>query len=239
VGNRRTLIAAAAISLAAAAGLGVYFYVSAADERAADQVNLVEAFVAARDIPKGTSGEAALAEGLIEPARVLKGSIPPAAVFDSGDLEGKVAAATIQAKQFITSETFVAPSEGGGGSLAASIGSKDLVAVTVAVDAERGVAHQIAPGDRVDIAAVDDEAGSSYILENVKVLAVGQETALSAGGENGEASPTASTSGLITFELSPADALLVASANKSGTLYLTLRPLAASGNGSSISSMDR
>jgi Flp pilus assembly protein CpaB len=226
VGNRRTLIAAAAIVLALAAGLGVYFYVSGADTRAQDKVRLVDAFVASGDIPKGMTADAALAEGVIEPARVLRGSVPPSAVTDSSTLRGKVAAATIQAKQFITEASFVSPAEGGGGSLASAIGSKDLVAVTISVDAARGVAGQIAPGDHVDILVVGD-AGATTLLESVRVLAVGQETAASAGGGNGQPSATAASSGLITFELSPDDARAVVGANKSGTLYLTLRPLAA------------
>ncbi len=230
MGNRRTLIAAAAIMLAAAAGFGVYFYVSGADQRAQDRVELVEAFVAAQDIPKGMTGDTALSQGLIVPERVLRGSVPPSAVNDSGLLGGKVAAATIQAKQFITAESFVQAAEGGGGSLASSIGSSDKVAVTISVDAERGVANSIAPGDRVDILFVDN-AGASVLLEKVKVLAVGQETALSAGGANGQPSPTAATSGLITFELLPDEALAVVNANKNGTVYLTLRPLAASAGG--------
>jgi Flp pilus assembly protein CpaB len=230
VGNRRTLIAAAAIVLAAAAGFAVYFYTSGADQRAADQVELVEAFVAAGDIPKGMSGDAALAEGLITADRVLRGSIPGAAVTDSGDLSGKVAAATIQAKQFITNASFVEASEGGGGSLASSIGSSDKVAVTISVDPERGVANAIAPGDRVDVLVVDAN-GAAVILEAVKVLAVGQETAANAGGSNGQPSPVAATSGLITFELRPDEALAVVSAKKNGTVYLTLRPLAASAGG--------
>ena len=238
MGNRRTLIAAAAIVLAAAAGLGVYFYVSQADQRAEDNVALVDAFVASTDIPKGTSGETAVAEGMIEPAKVLRGSVPPSAVLDSGLLEGKVAASTIQAKQYITLASFVSPSEGGGGSLAAAIGDRGLVAVTVSVDAERGVANQIAPGDRVNVAVVSD-GNAAYILENVKVLAVGTETAASATGGEGEASPTAAGSGLITFELSPSDALAVVSANKSGTLYLTLRPLASSSSDSSVPAAGR
>lgn len=234
MGNRRTLIAAAAIVLAAAAGLGVYFYVSQADQRAEDKVTLVDAYVASSDIPKGTSGDTALADGLIEPAKVLRGSVPPSAVLDSGLLKGKVAASTIQAKQYITLSSFVSPSQGGGGSLAASIGDRGLVAVTVSVDAERGVANQIAPGDRVNVAVVA-EGSAAYILENVKVLAVGAETAASAAGAEGQPSATAATSGLITFELSSEDALRVVSANKSGTLYLTLRPLAASSSGSDTS----
>jgi Flp pilus assembly protein CpaB len=238
VGNRRTLIAAAAIVLAAAAGFAVYFYTSGADQRAADQVELVEAFVAAGDIPKGMSGDAALAEGLITADRVLRGSIPGAAVTDSGDLSGKVAAATIQAKQFITNASFVEASEGGGGSLASSIGSSDKVAVTISVDPERGVANAIAPGDRVDVLVVDNN-GAAVILEAVKVLAVGQETAANAGGSNGQPSPVAATSGLITFELRPDEALAVVSANKNGTLYLTLRPLAASAGDRSVAASGR
>jgi Flp pilus assembly protein CpaB len=238
VGNRRTLIAAAAIVLAAAAGLGVYFYVSGADTRAEDRVNLVQAYVAAADIPKGTTGDAALADGLIDVERVLRGSVPPAAVTDSELLEGKVAAATIQAKQFITGKSFVSPAEGGGGSLASSIGSRDMVAVTVSVDAERGVANQIAPGDRVNIAAIS-EGTATYILENVKVLAVGQETAASAAGGSGQPSTNAATSGLLTFELSPEDALRVAAANRGGGIYLTLRPLSASGDNTSVPATGR
>lgn len=238
MGNRRTLIAAAAIVLAAAAGFAVYFYVSGADSRAQDRVELVEAFVAATDIPKGMSGDAALAEGLITTDRVLRGSIPPSAVTDSGDLSGKVAAATIQAKQFITAETFVQAAEGGGGSLASSIGSADKVAVTISVDAERGVAHSIAPGDRVDILVVDGD-GATVLLEAVKVLAVGQETAASTGGTEGQPSTVAATSGLITFELSPDEALAVVGANKNGTVYLTLRPLAASSADRSVTASGR
>jgi Flp pilus assembly protein CpaB len=225
VGNRRTLIAAAAIMLAVAAGLGVYMYTSGADQRAQEQVKLVDAYVAASDIPKGTSGDSALADGLIHPEKVLAGSLPPAAVRDSSALAGKIAASTIQEKQYITESSFVSPSEGGGGSLAAAIGDKDLVAVTVSVDAARAVANQIAPGDRVNLAVVTDTA-ADYILENVKVLAVGAQTAATTT-ETG-AAPT-DNSGLITFEVSPDNALLVATAAKSGTLYLTLRPRSASG----------
>jgi len=229
VGNRRTLLAAAAILLAVAAGLGVYFYVSGADDRAQSKVQTVEAFVAVRDIPKGTTGSAALSEGLIAPARVLRGSVPPAAVTDASLLQGKVAASTIQARQFITDASFVAPAQGGGGSLAASIGSKELVAVTISFDAARAVANQIAPGDRVDL--ITGGTQPQYLYRGVKVLAIGQETAANAAGGNGQPSPTAAASGLITFEVTPEQALAIVDANRDGGLYLTLQPLSASGAG--------
>jgi Flp pilus assembly protein CpaB len=231
VGNRRTLIAAAAIVLAAVAGIGVFFYVSSADKRAQRNVAVVDAFVASQDIAKGTTGENVVANGLITPEKVLRGSIPPAAVTDTSFLKGKVAASTIGSRQFITTTSFVAPSQGGGGSLAAAIGDKGLVAVTVSVDAAHGVADAIAPGDHVDIAVVGD-TGAQYLLNGVRVLAVGQETAASAQGGNGQPSTTAANSGLITFEVSPQDALRVVAANRSGSLYLTLESL-GTGAGSS------
>ena len=60
VGHCRTLIAAAAIILAAVSAIGVYVYVSSADQRAQRNASMVEAFVAAQNIPKGTSGENAI-----------------------------------------------------------------------------------------------------------------------------------------------------------------------------------
>jgi Flp pilus assembly protein CpaB len=231
VGNRRTLLAAAAILLAVAAGMGVYFYVSGADKRAENKVQTVEAFVAVRDIPKGTSGTSALSEGLITAQRVLRGSVPASAVTNTDDLTGKVAASTIQAKQFITDASFLSPAEGGGGTLAASIGDPALVAVTIPFDSARAVANQIAPGDRVDM--IDGKG--NYLMRSVKVLAIGSETAATAAGGNGQPSPGAASSGLITFEVTPDVALTIVNASREGGLYLTLLPLSASagsGNGS-------
>jgi Flp pilus assembly protein CpaB len=225
VGNRRTLLAAAAILLAAVAGLGVYFYTSGADNRAQSKVQTVEAFVAVRDIPKGMTGSAALAEGLIAPARTLRGAVPPAAVTDSSTLQGKVAVATIQARQYITDASFVAPAQGGGGSLAATIGAKDLVAVTVNFDAARAVANQIAPGDRVDLITGGDNG--QYLYRGVKVLSIGQETAATAAGGNGQPSPAAASTGLITFEVTADQALAIVNAARDGGIYLTLQPLTA------------
>jgi Flp pilus assembly protein CpaB len=228
VGNRRTLIAAAAIILAAVAGIGVYFYVSSADQRAQRNVAVVEAFVAAQEIPKGTSGDSAAANGLISTAKVLRGSIPPDAVTDTSTLKGKVAAATLTSKQFITNSSFVAPAQGGGGSLAAAISGKDLVAVTVNVDAAHGVANAIAPGDHVDIAVISD-TGAQYLLQDVPVLAVGPQAA---GSQATGATPQSSSgSGLITFQVSPQDALQIVTADKTGGLYLTLHALASSSTG--------
>ena len=150
--NRRTLMAAAAIVLAAVAGIGVYVYASNADKRAQDSASFVNALVANSDIAKGTTGAEALQAGLVKMEKVAKSSVPPSIITDVNDLDGKVAASRIDTKQFITSQTFVSAEDGIGGAFAQAIANQDLVAVSVNVDAERGVANAIEPGDHVDIA---------------------------------------------------------------------------------------
>jgi Flp pilus assembly protein CpaB len=117
----------------------------------------------------------------------------------------------------------------------------------VNVEAERGVANQIAPGDHVDIAtSTTDETGletTTYLLRNVKVLAVGS-TPVQAGGPSalGEAASNAVApaptqgSGLLTFEVSSDDALRVISANNGASkMYLVLLPPKLGGSGGTSS----
>ena len=232
--NRRTLMAAAAIVLALVAGIGVYVYASNADKRAQENASFVDAYVATSDIAKGTTGEEAVQAGLIQQAKVAKGSLPPSAVTNLNDLAGKVAAARIDMKQFVTAQTFVSASDGVGGAFAQSIKSQDLVAVTVTVDADHGVANAIAPGDHVNIATTTQDANGNpqtdYLMENVKVLAVGTSTAqgvspgsVPAGGSTtDQAAAPSGNQGVLTFE---ADALRVIAANSGNSkIYLVLLP---------------
>jgi pilus assembly protein CpaB len=230
VSNRRTLMAAAAIVLAAVAGIGVYMYASNADKRAAESASFVDALVASADIAKGTTGAEALQAGLVKMERVAKGSVPPSIVADRDTLMNRVAASRIDSKQFITEQTFVDSSTGLGGNFASAIAKESLVAVTVNVDAERGVANQIAPGDRVDIATTfedaDGNATTDYLMRNVKVLAVGTSTVLQQNAATGGAAGAPlEVSGLLTFEVTPDDALRVITANNGASrLYLVLLP---------------
>lgn len=240
--NRRTLMAAAAIVLAAVAGIGVYVYASNADERAQEAAEFVDALVAASDIAKGTTGQEALQAGLVRREKVARSSVPPSIVKNVNDLVDKVTASRIDTKQFITRQTFVSAEDGVGGRFANAIKNQNFVAVTVNVDAERGVANQIEPGDRVDIVttATDDagETVTTYLLQNVKVLAVGATTV--------QAQTTADVvtegevrSGLLTFEVTAEDALRVIAANTGQSkLYLVLLPprLGESGGSSAAAS---
>jgi Flp pilus assembly protein CpaB len=237
-------MAAAAIVLAAVAGIGVYMYASNADQRAQDNAHFVSALVAASDIAKGTTGSEALQAGLVRRERVARGSVPPLIVTDVNDLVGKVAASRIDTKQFITAQTFVSAEDGVGGAFAQAIAREDLVAVTVGVDAERGVANQIAPGDHVDIAttATDQNgvATTSWFMRDVKVLAVGTMTASQATASG--ATQATVQSGLLTFEVTPEDALRVIDAsNGQNKMYLVLLPpkLGSSGGGTATPASSR
>jgi pilus assembly protein CpaB len=225
-------MAAAAIVLALVAGIGVYMYASGADQRAQDNASFVDAFVTNSDIAKGTTGNEIIQAGLVSKSRVAKSSVPPSIITDMNDLVGKVAAGPMNAKQFVTASAFVSEEEGLGSAFANQIKSDDLVAVTVTVDADRGVANQIAPGDHVNIAAkgaptADGEEGSYvYILQHVKVLAVGASTAAqqaAVAAPSDDSAPAAPTnSGVLTFEVTKDQALQVINANKSGQIYLVL-----------------
>jgi pilus assembly protein CpaB len=225
-------MAAAAIVLALVAGIGVYMYASGADKRAQDNASFVNAYVATADIAKGTTGAEVLQAGLVDKEKVAKGSLPPSAITSLDQLDGKVLSGPVSAKQFITAGTFVSEEDGLGSAFANQIKSDNLVAVTVTVDADRGVANQIAPGDHVNIAAKavapDGTAGAyTYILGHVKVLAVGASVAAqqaTQAGTSGDASAAAPTnSGVLTFEVTQDQALQIINANQGGSqIYLVL-----------------
>jgi pilus assembly protein CpaB len=240
-------MAAAAIVLALVAGIGVYMYAAGADQRAQDSASFVDAFVTNSDIAKGTTGNEIIQAGLVSKERVAKSSVPPSMITDINDLVGKVSAGPMNAKQFVTASAFVSEEDGLGSAFANQIKSEDLVAVTVTVDADRGVANQIAPGDHVNIAAQGEatEAGPGayeYLLQHVKVLAVGSSTAAQqaavaapsdASSTDAAAAPTGGNPGVLTFEVTKDQALQVINANKSGQIYLVLlapdTPAATSG----------
>jgi len=227
-------MAAAAIVLALVAGIGVYMYASGADKRAQENASFVSAYVANADIAKGTTGEELVQAGLITQEKVAKGSVPPGMIASPNDLAGLQALGPISTKQFITLGMFAKQSDGGG--VFANGLNGDQVAVTVTVDADRGVANQITPGDHVDIAVPTQNPDSSevtydYMLSDVKVLAVGSNlSAVAPAPAEGDstdaaAAPAPQNSGVLTFEVSKADALRIISANSgSSKIYLVLLP---------------
>ena len=146
--------------------------------------------------------------GLIKKEKVARSSVPPSIITERNDLADKVAASRIDTKQFITAQTFVSAEDGVGGHVRQAIAKQNLVAVTVNVDVERGVANRSRPVTtstsrrRIDRRRRRHPT-TEYLLQNVKVLAVGVATVPQ------QAAPTADAagrradrqSGLLTFEV--------------------------------------
>jgi Flp pilus assembly protein CpaB len=240
VGNRRTVIAVIAVVLAVLAGTGVYLYTSSADARAKEDVEMVQALVATQNIARGTQGDEALSQGLIEKKDVPRGALPPGRVKNPDSVQGKVASSEIASGQFIVADSFT--SAGKGGAFSSGLG-KDRQAISVQLDPKQAVAGRVVEGDLVNVIVVgkvrkDPQASfdaatpdnvAMFAVQNARVLAVGQVVA--ADGTTTESSDDANSTGdvatdrsLVTLEVSAADAqrIALATVTNSAGVWLTL-----------------
>jgi len=240
VGNRRTVIAVIAVLLAVLAGTGVYMYTSSADARAKEDVEMVQALVATQNIARGTQGDEALSQGLIEKKDVPRGALPPGRVKNPDSVEGKIAGAEIASGQFIVADSFT--SAGKGGAFSSGLG-KDRQAISVQLDPKQAVAGRIVEGDLVNVIVVgkvrkDASAPfdpntpdnvAMFAVQNAKVLAVGQAVAAdgTTTGTTDDATNTgevATDRSLVTLEVDAADAqrIALATVTNSAGVWLTL-----------------
>ena len=219
-------------------------YVKGVENENAAKNQLVDVLVAKGPIPKGTSADAALAANQIAVDKRRQADLPAQAVRRNAEIAEQVASVDLGGGEIITSTMFVADSDLTG-SKSTSL-DKGNVAITISVDDAAGVAGLIQPGDSINIMAGvkpeedGDAAGGEgitggeggyqlatpavYAFQNIKVLAVGQSlgvpVAQTAEGAPAEEQPQAS-SGLITVQLPPEQAVLLAGI-RSSSLYLTL-----------------
>ncbi|MFC1478615.1 Flp pilus assembly protein CpaB [Candidatus Margulisiibacteriota bacterium] len=92
-------------------------------------------------------------------------------------------------------------------------------AVSVKVDSAAGVAGLIKPGDMVDVMVTLHEQGKTFtVLQNIQVLAIGQETEMKKKSKGMIGAPT-----IVTFALSLKDAEKLVLAEHRGPLQLALR----------------
>ena len=206
----------------------------------------MQIFKIVQDIPKGTFGDEAFAQGLIERDVIAKEYRPASAITQESQIEGLVAISDLPANQVVVSNQFVSQAESL--STFSSLLKENEVAITISVDQIRGVAGLLVPGDFVNILVVDDESAATaegeevaaenpgqtitvyatparYLYQKVQILAVGQTRKLEPGetaatNADGTAAATA-TSGLITFVV-PADAAQRIASVSGPNIYLTL-----------------
>src|SRR5436190_391602 len=147
--------------------------------------------------------------------------VPPGAVSDPKELVGRVLISRVLAQQPLLPGMLAAKNAGSG--LAALIPS-NMRAIAVHVDDVVGVAGFIHADDRVDVLVtlrpsyVGAESTTRVFLQNIKVLAVGQEV------ETGDRSRLHATPATVaTLLVSPKDAERLVLAQNEGRIMLTLR----------------
>src|SRR6266516_2945543 len=232
--SRRTIALVAAIVLAAVATVALISYVQSANKNRSNGQRYVAVFVAKDVIPQGTSGDTAISQGLITQIKVPQLARTDGAIGSLQEIKGEVALVDIQKNEQIIASRFVSPENAGPGRLVIPTG---LQAVSVQVAIPPGVAGFIKQGDTVSVIAqitVPKPGGTAaaatsptvrYLLQNVKVLAIGQFTVTTA--TNGSTTATTQqTAGqvLVTLAVSPIQAEKLVLANLQGQLYFTLLP---------------
>lgn len=227
--NRRTVLIVVAVALSLVAAGATWQYLSGVNDRAFKNAQMVTYYVANRDIERGYPGDKALKDGLIVKSRIPRKFYPAKAVNDLKSLNGQVAVSNIAAGLPIVQGDFADPRVAVV-SFAQRI-PKGMQAVTVSVDQVKGVAGLIVPGDHVNLLVTLDDK-TQYVLQNLEVLAVGQnavlqpgETSTSAAGHAPVATSNAvQNTGLITFSVPSVSAAKIVYAAGTGSIYLTLVP---------------
>ena len=157
-------------------------------------------------------------------------------------LVGRIVRTEIQENVPLTEKSLISKKMAGG--LISSLLSEDKRAYTIAVGPDTGGAGFILPGDYVDVILIQNirdmlprldsdnakiqltdkilNATSETIMENVKVLAVGNKTSVTRDSDDSSVTPVQS----ITLELSQRDSEKIALAKTLGTLSIALRSLA-------------
>ena len=243
MGNRRVLILVTAVALAGLTAFLTFHYANSADERAFKGAQLVEAYLVQKDIPKGFPGDKAIEEGYIAREKIPRKFFPARGITNAQGLKGQVALAPLAAGLPLVEGSFVEPRLAQE-SFAQRL-EKGMQAVTLSISDVQGVARLVVPDDHVNLmlttdkqvgpgaagaAAVAGEKETQFVLQNVRVLAVGNSTALQPGEAAAQATDTAAgqaktvDSGLMTFAVPALDAERVVNASETGSIHLTLVP---------------
>ncbi len=251
--SRRILILILAVALAGVAAFATYTYLSSADERASQGSTLRDVLVLKHDVVKGTKGVEAIKNADIGAVQVPERLVPSGAITDVNSINQLVAITDFKAGALLQQGMFVDPTVAQTSFADRLEAEKGKHAISISVDQVHGVGGFITPGDYVnlivevrpvslgeetapaDAAPATDgtttEAGENdstvYLLQKVKVLAVGSSVIPQAGETTDDAAAAAAataSSGLITFAVTPEEALKIARAQDAGAIYLSLVP---------------
>ena len=161
-----------AVALALVAALLTMFYVSNYQRNVRSDETNVAIYVAAKDIPAGTSGTDAARKGMFEKTEIVRRNVVPGAISNPSQLEELVATQPILAGEQVTTRRFATPAERG---VRAQL-KGTMRAVQVPGDQHQLLAGTLRAGDRIDVVASikvnpdKDVYATRIILRDVEVL---------------------------------------------------------------------
>lgn len=221
------------ISIAGGAGLLAFILMRSivsgpsAPTQIAVPVNATEVLVARRNIGLGETTKDTDFRWQTWPAD----AVTPSFITQS-DGEGMklvtdaIARAPLLEGEPVTRQKLIKPGQGG---VLAAILPSGMRAISTKIKEETSAGHLILPNDRVDVILTRRERGrsgtdvyvSDTLFRNVRVLAIGQAIDTKDGNKAAEGSADTAT-----LELTPPQAELLARANSSGEISLSLRSVA-------------
>lgn len=214
------MAAVAAVVLAGVAAIAIFVYVQGIEERAFEDAELVEAYVAAGEIDAGLEATEITEQGLIELGQVPRTTLPEGYIASLQEINELQTNARILEGEVISRERFVTRAE--------ATGRLDIPdgfeAVSVQVSTPPGVGGFVRPDDQVSLIVTIDETGdggvrSQYLLQDIRVLAVGRDTSADFIPNLDEVDAV-----LLTLAVEPEDAERLVFAVENGSLYFTLLP---------------
>jgi Flp pilus assembly protein CpaB len=241
----RTVAIVVAIILAGVAVFAITRYVGGIEDRAFQDAELVEVFVAKGVIPAGTRAETAISQGLIERDQMPRVNRPSGAITALEQIAGLAAIDRILPGDVVVQARFGDPA-----TAAAQFEIPDgLQAISVEVGIPPGVAGYIKPDDNISVIAHIDvpepaapvigpdgtlvqpeaadgptETRSQFLVQDVQVLAVGRRVVVT--NEQGQTQDQVqqTESVLVTIAVTSDQAERLVFALNEGSLYMTLLP---------------
>lgn len=168
-----------AVGLALLALLLTTFYVSNYKRNVQHGEASVKVWVAARDIPAGTTGAAAVKQHLLQQQDVARRTVVPGAIADPAQIDELVSNQTVYAGEQVTLRRFGSVGEQGlRGQLTGT-----MRAVQVPGDSNQLLAGTLADGDHVDVVANVDAPGGKAARIVLRDIAVLRAAGAQASGE--------------------------------------------------------
>jgi pilus assembly protein CpaB len=230
----RVLAIIIAVVLALVATTALVVYVNGADRRAIDDQSPVEVWVATQLIKAGTSGRDAKNNGQIALRAVPKSSTSSETIRSLNQVADRFAAVDIVPNEQLLKRRWVGSEDiAGRRLLQIPVGHQ---AVAIELDLTRQVAGFVTPGDSVSlilsmkrpVPGGEPVEKSEFLLQNVRVLAVGATALANANAQGGGGRVTqgrgSQTLTAVTLAVKAGDVERVVFAAENGSIYLSLLP---------------